>query len=1237
MEQRNSTRLSSFGRRGFGSDNALTSQGNSHLSARTWTTGIYDKDVQIQADVYLNSQSPVQIFAAGRISASADPTYYAVSVIRGTEVNLLRVVNGQTTTLATVASIDWLSNEWLRVNFTVRGNQLTVQVFRTDTAQYLGADDEWHAAPTLAISMADKAITHAGRVGLDRPSGIAGQVSFDNFSVNTTAITHVPTTLIEQNFNNNLYRGLPAGWWSYTNTAGHMFQVSGASTDSDTSGIIKVNGSSGLVARTWANTPLPADVEVSASLDLNSLVPAQVFARGQNLDTDSPDYYAVSLTRGATIQLVRVVNGATTVLGSLTTNAWLTQQWVQASLSVSGSMLRVQIYRADIGQYLRSDGQWQVAPTWAIQKTDSAILGPGSAGIGRASGYAGPVAFDNFYVVSNPAPTKAGPGPTQLYNFNSTAIGSVPNGWSSWTKTGVGRFQAVGPSMLSNSNGLASNGGSEVAARAWFDGQSYSDLQISGLVYIDSLAPTQLFVRGHNLASNSPSYYAVSVTRGLNVQLLKVIDGRTTVLATLNTKSYLTNLWFTVGLQAVANTLEVVINRQDTGQFLGADGTWRTNQSVALIAADGALRSGAVGVGRPALYSGRVLFQSLALVDLRNDSPPSPPDGSGNTGIPTSTGSSGGDLSGGGVQHYPYIRVAELAYYGTPLGDNELSLLKNGVDLVVANPGYLSELEAAAPNSTKLIYSNVSNIYLSLLTDWDAYADRNGIDRESAFYHVTRATPFSGASSSSIPVNWFWSVQRGSNADGWTNFTGNASNKSARDFAFGSAGQSLAIGYPEKFNQINLTFSQTARYGWSGVVEYATSVDAHGSPTGWKTLKEINDTTNGFRRNGTINFDPPADWQASSIGGSQTLFYVRVRTLHDGTAPVASTVLAADYVNARGRNSGVIPVFDYAADKNHDGYLNAAEYAVAVRAGDYARFAYQSRLFYPTYGQMRFATNPASVGFQHWAADFSARYLNAYPQADGMFVDNSVGKLAVSAGGIKESLSGYSANYGALLAAIDKKIAPRWILANTAGGGVSTNPIIANGVSYLEEFALRPLASNTTQFEDAAALVKTRLTLGHGKGYGVLDTFPQGGAPNDARTQIAELAEYYLVADPKHTFIMFNGGYEPATAWSRHWTNAVNYNVGQPQGSWSILASGADPANHHLTYKVYERKYQNALVLYKPLSYALKYGSGTLADNTATTQYLHGQYRQLHADGTLGAVITKLSLRNGEGAILIKA
>jgi hypothetical protein len=144
-----------------------------------------------------------------------------------------------------------------------------------------------------------------------------------------------------------------------------------------------------------------------------------------------------------------------------------------------------------------------------------------------------------------------------------------------------------------------------------------------------------------------------------------------------------------------------------------------------------------------------------------------------------------------------------------------------------------------------------------------------------------------------------------------------------------------------------------------------------------------------------------------------------------------------------------------------------------------------------------------------------------------------------------------------------------------------------------------------------------------------------GGFPTDARTQLATLAYYYLLADPNTTFLDFFGGYNPGTSWTDHWSPAAAYNIGQPAGGWSLFASGTDPAVATLSYHVYQRAFSNALVLYKPLSYANGV-TGTLADGTATTHALAAMYYPLQADGTLGAPVSSVTLRNGEGAILIK-
>jgi hypothetical protein len=316
--------------------------------------------------------------------------------------------------------------------------------------------------------------------------------------------------------------------------------------------------------------------------------------------------------------------------------------------------------------------------------------------------------------------------------------------------------------------------------------------------------------------------------------------------------------------------------------------------------------------------------------------------------------------------------------------------------------------------------------------------------------------------------------------------------------------------------------------------------------------------------------------------------------------------------------------------------LNTAEYA-ARRPGFDAMFAYESRLFYPHYGQMRFVTNPSGDGVGEWAAGYHRRYLAANPLADGFFVDNSGGRAPTDGAALVESTDTYGFDYAAVLGAVNRAIGPRWVLANTSGGGTDADRVVRGVPGTIEEFAIRPLAHNWVQFQDLAATVARRVALNDPAGYLILDTLSAGGSPTDPRTRMAALSAYYLLSDPQATFFMAWGGEEPASAWSRHWWDAIAFNVGKPRGGFTEFASGSDHVNPALTYRVFQRSFDNALVLYKPLSYAAGQGTGGTGDGTATTHMLDRNYRLLSANGTLGPVTRTVTLRNGEGAILVRA
>ena len=1032
--------------------------------------------------------------------------------------------------------------------------------------------------------------------------------------------------------------GLPAGWARSTGPTG--FHV-------DTAGGLGDRGelASTAAGRAWLTTAYAADVEASAAVYLGSPARVGLFVRGQNLTTAAPSYYAVRVTRGAAVELVRLDHGRETVLGRVTSAAALADKWVTVTVRAAGDAVRAELYRGDTNQFLAADGTWTRRPAAAVAATDAAVRGPGQVGFARDAA-AGAVAVDSLRV----GPADAGdPVPLVEERFARGAAAGLPAGWREW---------AAGPvtARTAADETLRLDAPAGTAARVWPDRALPADVQVSSSVYVDGRGPAGVFARGSNPAGVKPTYYAVEIRAGLKLDLVKVVDGVRSTIASGASRDYLSGLWVQQSLVLNGDQLRVQLFRSDTGQYLHPDGTWGLAPAFAVTARDAAIKAGGTaGLTRGAGAAGQMVFDNVIVttspdryarpgpIPTEADKPttPTPPADTAPGPVrptpppaaPPQPASAGNPNRPAVPRHYAHIRLANLAYYGTPLDQPaDQKLLRQSVDLVIPNLTYLDAINAASPGTPQLVYTNVSNIYLGLVTDWADYADARRLDREAAYYHVTAATKYDGFSASAVPVDRFWGVYQTDAGGAVTADLTRDAAHTGNSVAFAENGRAVAFGYVEKFREINVDLASPAGAGWAGMLEYPTAVDGRGRPTRWGALKPLADTTGGFKRDGKITFDPPRDWAAVTLGDSARLFYVRVRTTGAGPVPKANTVLGADY-----SAGAVTPAFDSSADRDRDGYLSDAEYA-RRKPGMDARFMYQSRLTYPSYGPMRFATNVSDPGFRAWAADYHARFLAATPQADGFFVDNSVGKLAVDPDRIAETLDGYAADYGSLLGAINKRLAAsgKWLIANTAGGNASADPILRNGVSYLEEFALRPLSANHVQFDDLQATLQYRRQISGGRAYEILDSLPTGGVDaTDPRLELSTLAMYYTLADPQLSFLMMNGGNEPASSWTRHYTKAIEYDVGRPAGDAAVVATGADPANRSLTYKVYGRPYTNALVLYKPVSYTRGVSGGTGTD-TATAYALDGLYRPVKADGSLGAATRSVSLRNGEGVVLAR-
>ncbi len=149
-------------------------------------------------------------------------------------------------------------------------------------------------------------------------------------------------------------------------------------------------------ARAWLDMPVPANSQVSASILLNSLEPLQLIMRGQKLDSNSPTYYAASITRGLQVKLLRVVDGVATELGSIKSDDYVSNQWVKLTLIAIDNRIEAIVYRSDTGRYLDSAGNWSNTLTRALDLSDAGISGGGHVGVVRPQQYAGTVALDDF-------------------------------------------------------------------------------------------------------------------------------------------------------------------------------------------------------------------------------------------------------------------------------------------------------------------------------------------------------------------------------------------------------------------------------------------------------------------------------------------------------------------------------------------------------------------------------------------------------------------------------------------------------------------------------------------------------------------------------------------------------------------------------------------------------------------------------------------------------------------------
>jgi Bacterial Ig-like domain (group 2) len=290
----------------------------------------------------------------------------------------------------------------------------------------------------------------------------------------------------------------------------------------------------------------------------------------------------------------------------------------------------------------------------------------------------------------------------------------------------------------------------------------------------------------------------------------------------------------------------------------------------------------------------------------------------------------------------------------------------------------------------------------------------------------------------------------------------------------------------------------------------------------------------------------------------------------------------------------------------------------------------------------RWLINPGDAGSRAYQADRLARIAQGH---DGVFLDEFGGPMYGATKPTDEFATGaaYLASEAEMIAFVHAAIAPRILLINIAEYWTPTDSaiVVAGGGAQLERTNY-PLGDRTegrwTQIDHllASGVYTDFVTpLSYTEWGNVTKNHPSftGGmyySPTD-RGQMAQLASYYMAVGADAQRLAFDQqnfwNIRPDLAWAA----AVEVDVGHPLQARHVTAKGTDPKGQ--SYRVYAREFEHALVLMRP---AVDWRPTVYGEETAVEIPLPKPMRLLHRDGTLGAPMTSVKLRNVDAAILLE-
>lgn len=300
------------------------------------------------------------------------------------------------------------------------------------------------------------------------------------------------------------------------------------------------------------------------------------------------------------------------------------------------------------------------------------------------------------------------------------------------------------------------------------------------------------------------------------------------------------------------------------------------------------------------------------------------------------------------------------------------------------------------------------------------------------------------------------------------------------------------------------------------------------------------------------------------------------------------------------------------------------------------------RLVILTWGTHKWLFDPADAGLRAYQVDRLTRLASGH---QGIFLDTEMSGAIMPAIAKSQEYAvsaPYQTAHTSLLAVIKQAFGSKILMLNTSQymSPLDLADAEAAGAVHLEMMNT-PLSSDmylrwqwceTLMSHGVFVDFVSSLSSSDDASYRAIIP-PGNSSTTTQRLKLWELASYYLIVPQSPSLLALQLENMWNLPYSEIWIRAQEADIGHPTGSRVIVTRGTDPVGQG--YTLYSRDFDRALVLVRHQS---GYGTQVYTDASAVAFPLPAgeTWLPLHADGTVGAAVTSIKLRNAEAAILIK-